>query len=612
MKSDRIKDQWLRPVGAIRAALVVACVALLAACGGGGEVVVAVPATAVSTTNLRVLPVEYLARKAVNYGAFRTADRGAELAALVDPLKSAQMNANIKQDLELLVAGNFKLIRLFDVYDGPIDPLTGGAVEGIAHRVLRIIAENNLDIKVHLGSYPNSVKYVLNPVVAADIRAKNQQELDRQVALANDPVFKNIILVVSVGNETMVGFSPVPIPPADMAVYIKYVRDRVSQPTTTDDDFQFWREAPRIITDQVDFVAAHLYPEIFTKFPEGLFYYDWKQEGVAAGPARAVAMMNAAIAKGREVYQQVRDRLDRNGLTVVPVVITEVGWNAVDLGQLRGRAHPANQKMFFDRLATFRAEGRVGPGPANIFYFEAFDEPWKGGDDKWGLFNVNREARFVVQNLYSPAIWEAGTFTEADAVFFAPPVPKVAFAANKYTLFSDAPGAVVATGLRVDAFDGNSVSAPEVTMAAPLSGDGTRAIELTPAPKDYGWGLLYSSTTPYGSENLSAFAATGTLNVLIKTTYPGKIEIGISTDTSSGDVQETYLQIASGDFGYQNDGNWHLVSIPLQSFLAVNPNLNLSMVLTRFAIADRYSFTGKALNSNITTKINIDGIQWSR
>ena len=596
MKSNRITSRLLRHFGALRTALVVSCVALLAACGGGGEVTVAVPSTAVSTTNLRVLPAEYLARKAVSYSPYRTGNRDLEKATLSD----AAMKANIKQDLDLLVAGNFTLIRLFDSSDE------------VAKRTLEVIRDNGIDMKVQLGAYVNSVKYVLNPVVAADIRAKNQQELNRLVALATDPVFESIVLAVSVGNETMVSWSPVPIPPADMAVYIKSVRDRVKQPVTTDDDFQFWREAPRIITDQVDFVATHLYPEIFTEFPDGLFYYDWRQEGVAAGQARAVAMMNIAMAKTREVYQMVRDRMDRNGLTALPVAITEVGWNAVDKGKLRFRAHPVNQKLYYDRLTTFRAEGRVGPGPVNIFYFEAFDEPWKQGDDGWGLFNVNREARYVIQNLYSPAIWEAGTFTDANAVFFTPPVPKAVFAANKYTLFSDAPGATVATGLRVDAFDGNSVIAPEVVMTAPLSGDGTSAIELTPQPKDYGWGLLYSSTTPYGTENLSSFAASGTVNFLVKTTYPGKIEIGISTDTVTGDVQETYLQIGSGQFGYQNDGNWHLVSIPLQSFLAVNPKLDLSMVLMRFAIADRYSFTGKSLNSNITTKINIDGIQWSR
>jgi hypothetical protein len=288
--------------------------------------------------------------------------------------------------------------------------------------------------------------------------------------------------------------------------------------------------------------------------------------------------------------------------------------------------------MFFDQLADFRAQGLVGPGPGNIFYFEAFDEPWKGGDDKWGLFNVQREARYVIQGLNPPsATWRYevvtsnattmlqdtnndGVFTFADAVFFTPPVPKTAFAANKYTLFSDAPGAVVATGLNLNAFDGSTAPRADVPVSPaqpPLSADGTVAREITPAPKDYGWGLLYDAPN-YGSENLKSFEATGAITFLVKTLYPGKIEIGISTDTVTGDVQETYLQIGSGDFGYQNDGNWHLVSIPLQSFLAVNPKLDLSLVLTRFAIADRYSFTGKSLNSNITTKIQIDGIQWSR
>ena len=125
-----------------------------------------------------------------------------------------------------------------------------------------------------------------------------------------------------------------------------------------------------------------------------------------------------------------------------------------------------------------------------------------------------------------------------------------------------------------------------------LSADGTVAREITPAPKDYGWGLLYDAPN-YGSANLKSFEASGAITFLVKTLYPGKIEIGISTDTVTGDVQETFLQFGSGDFGYQNDGNWHLVSIPLQSFLAVNPKLDLSMVLMRFAIADRYSFTGR-------------------
>ena len=50
-----------------------------------------------------------------------------------------------------------------------------------------------------------------------------------------------------------------------------------------------------------------------------------------------------------------------------------------------------------------------------LLYFEAFDEPWKQGDDKWGLFTVERKARYVVRSLYPSSLWDAGTFTDADA-----------------------------------------------------------------------------------------------------------------------------------------------------------------------------------------------------
>ena len=77
-------------------------------------------------------------------------------------------------------------------------------------------------------------------------------------------------------------------------------------------------------------------------------------------------------------------------------------------------------------------------------------------------------------------------------------------------------------------------------------------------------------------------------------------------------MQEAYLQIGNGDYGYCNTGVWCSVTIPLSAFTAVNPKLDLSLVLSRFIIADRYAFTGKASNSNITTKINIDAIYWAK
>lgn len=568
--------------------------ALLAACGGGGSVSVDAPASAVAPTNLRTLPAEYLARKAVNYSPFRTGNRDTETPTA----------DQVKQDLDLLVAGNFKLIRLFDSSDK------------VAKLTLDVIKINSMDIKMHLGAYVNSYKFEYNPPVNASVRAENQAELDRLIALATNPDYKDIILAVSVGNETMVSWSPVPIDPQDMADYISYVRARVTQPVTTDDNFAFYAEIPQRISDLIDFASIHTYAEIDTKFPDSPYYWDWRQESipVVGGDkfARAAAMMNAAMVATRAQYQMVRDSLDRKGLRNVPVVIGETGWNAEDVNGLRFRTSPVNQKMYFSKLETWRAEGRVGPGPANVFYFEAFDEPWKGGDDKWGLFNVSRQARCVVQALSATFTPEPGVnCADSNVNAFETPVVNAAFAGITYQVL-DTTTAEPLTGLKIDAFDGSSATRAFVTPN-PLSADGGKSILITPTPKDYGWGLLFYSTISYGSENLSEFAtASGKVNVFVKTAYPGKFEVGISTDTASGDTQEAYLQISSGSYGYVNDDAWHLVSIPVLDFLAVNPKLDFSRVLSRFVIADRYEKTGKPLKSNITTPINIDGISWSK
>jgi len=575
-----------------RTALALTATALLVACGGGGTVTVDAPQSAVATTNLRALPTEYLARKAVSYSPFRTGNRDTEIPT----------EAHVEQDLNLLVAGNFRLIRLFDSSDK------------VAKLTLEVIKNKGLDIKVHLGAYVNSYKYVYNPPVVESIKAANQAELDRLIKLATD--YKDIVLAVSVGNETMVSWSPVPIDPEDMAAYISYVRPKVTQPVTTDDNFVFYAEIPKRISDLIDFASIHTYTEIDTKFPDSPYFWDWRQEGVAVvggdKTARATAMMNAAMVATRAQYQMVRDSLDRKGLRNVPIVIGETGWNAEDVNGLRFRTSPVNQKMYFSRLETWRAEGRVGSGPANVFYFEAFDEPWKGGDDKWGLFNVNRQARCVVQALAATYTPEAGvSCADSNVNAFETPLANTEYALTTYPVLVSSSALPVA-GLKIDAFDGDSATRTIVTPS-PVSADGGQSLLITPTPKDYGWGLLFYSTVPYDSENLSQFStATGRINVLVKTAYPGKFEIGISTDTTSGDVQEAYLQIASGSYGYVNDDSWHLVSIPVLDFLNVNPKLDFSRVLSRFVIADRYEKTGKPLKSNITAPINIDGISWTQ
>ena len=561
--------------------------AALVACGGGGT-------TPVTGVQIRPLSAEFSTRKAISYSPYRTAVDSSGLNAEVIPTD------NIKQDLQLLLKAGYKLIRLF------------GSSDKVAGQTLQVIRANNLDIKVQLGLYVGGDTYAATAAAKAQIYANDEAEIARGITLANQ--YQDIVIAVSVGNETQVDFSGIRTNVDTLAGYLRRVRNAISQPVTTDDNYLAWASISNTILNEVDFVSIHTYAELDTVFSPNL--WDWKQKSVPEA-TRAKAMMDAAITETRRQYAVARGYLDSKGLSNMPITVGETGWNAIDLGKLAFRAHPVNQKLYIDRLATWATEGRTGAGPKAIFYFEAFDEPWKQGDDAWGVFNKNRQARYAIQSLGTcGTTWtcETGTYTDAAAVYFVPPVTNPAVTQNKYTIYSDAAlgtSELRPTGLRFDPFDGNSVNAPEST-AAPGSGDGTSYIEITPQPKVYGWGFLnQSSTTPATTANLSGFSG-GTVRFSVRTTYPGKIEIGISSDNADREVQEAYLQIGAGDYGYCNTGVWCNVSIPLSAFQAANPKLDISLVLSRFIIADRYAFTGKAQSSNITTKINIDAIYWSK
>ncbi len=578
-------------------------VVLMAACGGGGSV----PYTGVT---IRPLSAEFTTRKAVAYGAYRTARNPSELDAEVIP------PANIKQDLDLMLAAGFRMIRLFSSDDK------------VAKQTLQVIADNNLNMKVQLGAFILGDTYATSTERAIAYVA-NDRSIAQAVALANNPAFKNIILAVSIGNETQVDFSGVRTNPETLAGYLRTVRSQITQPVTTDDNVFAWATMSKLITDEVDFASIHTYAQLDTFFNPTLF--DWRQKG-APEAGRAKAMMDAVLAETKRQYGLARTYLDSKGLSYIPITVGETGWNVID-PRLSFRAHPANQKMYFDGITAWAAEGRTGAGPKAVFYFVAFDEQWKQGDDGWGLFNKDRQARYAIQAINannSPAgsatwVWAPGTCSDASALYFVPPVVKTAITASKYVLYSDAAAGaseVRPTGLRWDAFDGNTaVGNPASPNFGP--GDAGNGFEITPSPASFGWGLLLQpgsgpvdacSRFPVplngATDNLSSYAATGTLNFLINTTYPGKIEIGISTDTQDRDPQEAVLQIQPGNYGYCNTGAWCQVSIPLKDFVAKNPKLDLSLVLSRFIISDVYSRTGNASGS--TAKLYIDGINWSK
>lgn len=332
--------------------------------------------------------------------------------------------------------------------------------------------------------------------------------------------------------------------------------------------------------------------------------------------------MDAAIASAKKEYKAVRDNLNALGHTAMPIVIGETGWKAEPSGGETSRAHPVNQKLYIDRLAAWKAS--TG-GPANIIYFEAFDEPWKRGDDKWGLFNVARQARYVVQGLFPASQWEAGSHTDAGALFYVPLAGNPTITASRYTLFADVAVAGEAKPAEVplwNSWESGSTAGGAELAADAAPGDGPNSFTITPTPQVWGWGMTRALGTTV--EDLSNFASTGKLNFSIKTTYAGNLEVGFLTgNTTSRSAYDVYLKLAPGQHGYMNDGQWRQVSIPISAitpsgamaFGMTDPalsKLDLTKVTNPFVIADRYTVTGKSQGANVRTPILIDNIYWSR
>ncbi len=342
---------------------------------GSGTATAAVTTVVVAcqTFTIRPLPSIYSTAKAVDYSPYRAGGPNAG---------EVPSNADIIQDLQLMQKAGFTLIRLF-------------GADAVAENILNLANTNTPSLKFQVGIY-------LEGAPASCVDSVNDTQIATGIRLAN--TYPNVV-TVSVGNETSFAGN---LPINCLVSYIQTVRNQVTQPVTADDDYTFYagydankNYAPDTVLQTIDFASIHIYPFSNT----GL--WDWQQLSVPAGPARATAMMNAALAELKTAYAAVASYSYKNaaGVTTtigasMPITIGETGWKAVPtnpgapIEQVTNPAiaNPVNAKMYYDLLGTWTGAG----APVSIFYFEAFDEAWKGTDDGWGLWDKTRTARYAL------------------------------------------------------------------------------------------------------------------------------------------------------------------------------------------------------------------------
>jgi len=296
---------------------------------------------------------------AVSYSGFRDGQHPDRGSGAVNP--SAE---EILEDLEILVRHGFRLIRLYDSGDN-------------TRATLELIREHDLPLKVLLGvwldaefSNHEGCPWLEQPIPDATLAAnaaRNDAEVERGIELARR--FGDIVAGVNVGNEALVDWNDHMVPLGKVIAYVERVKTAIDQPVTVADNYAWWVRDGAPLAAAVDFLGIHTYPA-------------WEEKSI-----------DEALAYTLENLQDVQTAVPGK-----PIAILEAGW-ATTASEFGGRASEESQARYFREVHAWAKQNNV-----TVFFFEAFDEPWKGnpsdplGAEKhWGLFFVDRSPKRAMQ-----------------------------------------------------------------------------------------------------------------------------------------------------------------------------------------------------------------------
>ena len=210
----------------------------------------------------------------------------------------------------------------------------------------------------------------------------NEKENLEQINLLIDHAnkYKDTIERVIVGNEVLLRKD---LTANELRRYIRQVKQRVSQPVTYADVWEFWMKNPSL-ADEVDFITIHILPY-------------WEDEPI--GVDRREPDGTLSIEKHLvDIYKKVQARFPAK-----KIVIGETGWPSD--GRMRSDARPGRveQVKYF---SIFRSAAEREKFDYNII--EAFDQYWKARQEgtvgaAWGLLDAQRRDKF---ELGKPAVAE--------------------------------------------------------------------------------------------------------------------------------------------------------------------------------------------------------------
>ena len=268
----------------------------------------------------------------------------------------------VRQDL-LILQGQWQSLRLY-------------ASDAHSETVLSVIKNEGMPFDVMLGAYitaevdnpecPWGGVYPPEQLLAN--KQDNKAQILRLIELAN--TYANIVSSVSIGNEASVSWTDHMVTTDSLVRYARLLKGGVAQPVTFCENYVPWLDKLRPLAEELDVISIHPYPV-------------WEYKSIEEGLAYTIENYNA-------VTQAYPDK---------QVVITEAGW-ATQTNGLGIDSHNVNQEFqrrYYQELMNWAEKEQV-----LVYYFEAFDENWKGSNDPlepekhWGLFRADRTPKLAL------------------------------------------------------------------------------------------------------------------------------------------------------------------------------------------------------------------------
>jgi len=254
--------------------------------------------------------------------------------------------AQVLEDLRILDR-HWRLIRLY-----------GSDQHG--RDVLATIRKHRLKLRVMLGIWLSGKPEKV---------AENPGQVATGIQLARE--FPEIVVAVSVGNEALVSWSDHRMAEDDLIDLVRQVKAAVTCPVTVADDFLYWAQPGNKLPQHLDFITLHSYPI-------------WGHQDIDEG-------FSSTVDKFEQIHRAYPGKA---------IVFGEVGWASYTephTQHVPRAGDEAKQKRYFEEINAWARTTGV-----TTFFFEAFDEPWKGKgtEGHWGVFTVDRKAKPVVLDLF--------------------------------------------------------------------------------------------------------------------------------------------------------------------------------------------------------------------